>query len=156
VHYIAPHACGWLLKDWLGWCDQAELIRIPEQREFDGRVFPLVWAPSAGSPLATSFPAFVEWLQAHDSEINEQVRVHGAVLFRGFPIATPEEFAAMLEDGLRIENLPYVGGAAVRTSIVRDRVFTSNESPPSEPIPYHRRCRIACVLARGEATCQAQ
>lgn len=32
--------------------------------------------------------------------------------------------------------MPYVGGAAVRTPVT-PRVFTSNESPPSEKIPFH-------------------
>eukprot|EP01035_Chromulina_nebulosa_P021995 gene21995-28472_t len=32
--------------------------------------------------------------------------------------------------------MDYVGGAAVRTQIT-DRVFTANESPPSEIIPFH-------------------
>ena len=32
--------------------------------------------------------------------------------------------------------MPYVGGAAVRTAVT-PRVFTSNESPPSEKIPFH-------------------
>merc|ERR1719183_577274 len=38
---------------------------------------------------------------------------------------------------LELQNMPYVGGAAVRRNVVADRVFTSNESPPSEPIPFH-------------------
>jgi hypothetical protein len=32
--------------------------------------------------------------------------------------------------------MAYIGGAAVRTQIT-SRVFTSNESPPSEKIPFH-------------------
>lgn len=35
-----------------------------------------------------------------------------------------------------VEPLPYVGGAAPRTNVHKG-VFTSNESPPSEPIPFH-------------------
>ena len=32
--------------------------------------------------------------------------------------------------------MPYMGGAAVRTQLT-ERVFTANESPSSEPIPFH-------------------
>jgi alpha-ketoglutarate-dependent taurine dioxygenase len=32
--------------------------------------------------------------------------------------------------------MEYIGGAAVRTQLT-DRVFTANESPPSEKIPFH-------------------
>lgn len=34
------------------------------------------------------------------------------------------------------DSLPYVGGAAVRYQLA-ERVFTTNESPPSEKIPFH-------------------
>lgn len=34
------------------------------------------------------------------------------------------------------DELPYVGGAAPRTSVV-GRVFTANESPPDQKIPFH-------------------
>ena len=58
------------------------------------------------------------------------------MLFRGFKVDTPQQFAdAVIATGT--PSLPYVGGEAVRTSIVGDRVFTANESPPSEPIPFH-------------------
>ena len=125
---------------------QAQLISIPEQRIVDGRPFPLVLAPADGSDTATSMPAFLSWLKAHAGEVDDWVRDHGAVLFRGFPLATPEDFAALIDEGLGVENMPYVGGAAVRTSVVGDRVFTANESPPSEPIPFHRTSRLT---ARG-------
>ncbi|PQM33854.1 clavaminate synthase-like protein [Prunus yedoensis var. nudiflora] len=34
------------------------------------------------------------------------------------------------------EEFPYVGGAAPRTNVV-GRVFTANESPPDQKIPFH-------------------
>ena len=42
---------------------------------------------------------------------------------------------------------PYVGGAAVRHVVVGD-VFTSNESPPDQSIPFHHG---ACRLRRPRA-----
>ncbi|CAE7190995.1 unnamed protein product [Symbiodinium pilosum] len=35
------------------------------------------------------------------------------------------------------EGYDYVGGAAPRTEVVKGVVFTSNESPPDQPIPFH-------------------
>ena len=33
--------------------------------------------------------------------------------------------------------MPYIGGAAPRSDVLKGRVLTTNESPPSEPIPFH-------------------
>ena len=68
---------------------------------------------------------------------------YGAVLFSGFQIQTGEEWASILyKTGLQEMN--YIGGAAVRNLIVGNeqrmtnpQVLTTNESPPSEPIPFH-------------------
>ena len=51
-------------------------------------------------------------------------------------ITRSEQFAEVA-DALNLKKFPYVGGAAPRTNVVRDVVFTTNESPPSEPIPFH-------------------
>jgi hypothetical protein len=60
----------------------------------------------------------------------------GGVLFRGFDvIKSPVEFNDLVES-LGVDPLPYVGGAAPR-KVVHKGVFTSNESPPSEKIPFH-------------------
>jgi hypothetical protein len=60
---------------------------------------------------------------------------HGAVLFRGFPITSPDKLNQFVES-FGFDNFPYVGGAAVRRQLA-PRVFTTNESPPSEKIPFH-------------------
>ncbi|KAI4965069.1 hypothetical protein ZWY2020_057561 [Hordeum vulgare] len=59
----------------------------------------------------------------------------GAVLLRGFPARTAADFDAAVE-AFGYEELPYVGGAAPRTNVV-GRVFTANESPPDQKIPFH-------------------
>ena len=45
------------------------------------------------------------------------------------------DFAAVFE-GLELSPFPYVGGAAPRNKVVRDTVYTTNELPPSKPIPF--------------------
>lgn len=64
-------------------------------------------------------------------------------MFKGFEIISGEEWASVIyASGLKEMN--YVGGAAVRKLIVgtegkleNPQVLTTNESPPSEPIPFH-------------------
>jgi len=68
---------------------------------------------------------------------------YGTVMFKGFDIQNGEEWASVLYNtGLKEMN--YVGGAAVRKLIVGTegkvtniQVLTTNESPPSQPIPFH-------------------
>jgi hypothetical protein len=68
---------------------------------------------------------------------------YGAVMFKGFEIVSGEEWASVLfQSGMK--EMQYVGGAAVRKLIVgtegrleNPQVLTTNESPPSEPIPFH-------------------
>ena len=94
--------------------DGVAAVSIPEQQEKEGRPFPLVLSPTEESkvsvgaltarnthrrkgikkganfsllpsvPQIDSPDAFVAWTKAHQSDIEELVRVHGAVLFRGF------------------------------------------------------------------------
>nr|WOJ38331.1 xylose reductase [Schizochytrium sp.] len=98
----------------------------------DGKVFPLTLGPA--SEASKSKPA--ETIAAQRDLVRELARQHGAVLLRGFAIEKPEDFGEVVQS-LDLENMPYVGGAAVRRNIVGDYVFTANESPPSEPIPFH-------------------
>ena len=60
---------------------------------------------------------------------------HGAVLFRGFPTTTAENFDHFVKS-FKFGAFPYIGGAAPRTLITGD-VFTTNESPPDKLIPFH-------------------
>ena len=66
----------------------------------------------------------------------DMVDSRGTVVLRGTSIENPEELTS-LADAFHLKHKPYVGGAAVRNIIVAPRVFTTNESPPQEPIPFH-------------------
>ena len=105
-------------------------ISVEGTKEVKGKAFPLSLGPDkAGVSLN-------EWVANNRKTVYTLCMEHGAILFRGFSVENPEAFAEVV-DGLHLENMPYVGGAAVRTNVVGDKVFTSNESPPSEPIPFH-------------------
>lgn len=63
---------------------------------------------------------------------------HKALLFPGaFDVESFGHFVANLE----LEHYPYIGVAAPRTVIPtaagKDIIFTANESPPDQPIPFH-------------------
>jgi D-xylose reductase len=110
---------------------EPKILSIPEQVEVDGRPFPLAYEPGD-----LGADGLRDWIVSNRDALLTQVREHGAVLFRGFNVESPEAFDEAVQ-ALHLENMPYVGGAAVRTNVVADRVFTANESPPSEPIPFH-------------------
>jgi hypothetical protein len=99
----------------------------------DGTPFPLVLSPK--SDCLTTLSDTVAFLEQHRDELLSRLLHSGAVLFRGFPI--PDDMA--FDTFARAFNwtpLPYVGGAAPRRQVT-SIVFTSNESPPSQPIPFH-------------------
>lgn len=109
-------------------------ISIEEQKSFDGVEFPLVLAPE--DEATASADRLARWIEDNADALRAQMITHGAILFRGFGLGSPDDFEAML-DAARFENMPYIGGAAPRTQVTQSRILTANESPPSEPIPFH-------------------
>jgi len=76
---------------------------------------PVVFSPG---PACAGLADMTTWLSANRSKVFEAAKEHGAVLFRGFNVAKPEEFAEIMEGSLALPLFPYVGGAAVRTRYV--------------------------------------
>jgi len=110
-------------------------IRVDGQKiNDDGSVFPYALGPANAEK--SGIDDLCEWTRQNRHEISRRLLKHGAILVRGFDADKPEKFAAWI-DSVGVNNMPYIGGAAVRTNIVGDVVFTANESPPSEPIPFH-------------------
>lgn len=110
------------------------------QRTQQGKPFPLVLSPVHEG---TNFVQLQEYFMANNEKILKAASEYGAVMFSGFEVKTGEEWASVLfKSGIKQMN--YVGGAAVRNLIVGSdqrmndvQVLTTNESPPSEPIPFH-------------------
>jgi alpha-ketoglutarate-dependent taurine dioxygenase len=81
--------------------------------------------------------ATAAWITAHRDELDAAAHTVGAILFRGFPVHTPEDFDAFVaafgwpsfayEDSL---------SNAVRVNKT-PRVFTANEAPPTVAIYLH-------------------
>lgn len=107
-------------------------ISISEQKAFDNKSFPLVLTPPDD---VNSMKRTLEYLKNNMNSIMDKLLQHGAILFRNFPVENPSDFNDFaLSFGWN--DLPYIGGAAVRRNIV-GVVFTSNESPPDQQIPFH-------------------
>jgi hypothetical protein len=113
-----------------------QCISLPTQKQFNGHPFPLILSPMENQ--LSTLDALQTYLETHASTFKRLMRFHGAILFYGFtPLTTgsAREFNDVVE-ALGMLPLPYVGGAAPRTQVHKG-VFTSNESPPSEKIPFH-------------------
>jgi alpha-ketoglutarate-dependent taurine dioxygenase len=88
----------------------------------------LVARPKAGARL----PAFV----SGERPIIEQLLLeHGAVLFRGWGVDTPEAFREVV-DAMEAETLKYVYRSTPRTEIAAG-IYTATEYPPRATIPLH-------------------
>jgi len=116
-----------------------EETRIAQQNWVEGIPFPrvLVAGPAFSQTCSTQPPAQAvgEAIRRHREWVESLLHFSGAVLFRGFPIHSAQDFNEFVV-AFGYEELPYVGGAAPRTN-VSGRVFTANESPPDQPIPFH-------------------
>ncbi|KAJ4833353.1 hypothetical protein Tsubulata_002597 [Turnera subulata] len=107
-------------------------IQIPQQKHYDSLPFPSVLSPSVPSP---SLSLFIDSIKTHKPFLESLLHKTGAVIFRGFPVATASEFNDVVE-AFGYEEMPYIDGAAPRTQVV-GRVYTANESPPEKLVPFH-------------------
>ena len=110
-----------------------QTLSIPEQRQVGGVDFPRVVAPAEPD---VGLDAALAWLQAHGDDLRAQLLESGAILLRGFPLRGAQDFDAVVQ-AAGFLGMPYIGGAAPRSDVHEGRVLTTNESPPSEPIPFH-------------------
>lgn len=108
-------------------------ITIAEQKYFNGRPFPLVLSPN--SVGAINLEEFSNWFKENRKHISRLLFEHKVILFRNFPVKSAENLDSVIQAS-GIKGMDYVGGAAVRTQLT-SRVFTANESPSTENIPFH-------------------
>lgn len=110
-------------------------LEIAGQRQDDGSaVFPLVLICS--TPDAT-LEETVEWIQQTRNAHTQSATLHGAVLFRGFPVKTDLDFDRFIT-AFDYPNFTYEDSLsnAVRKNRT-DRVFTANEAPADVNICLH-------------------
>jgi alpha-ketoglutarate-dependent taurine dioxygenase len=95
---------------------------------------PLVLRPRADVDL-------VAWAAANTAQVERALLEHGALLFRGFPVPSPdvfERFALVFVPEL----LDYVEGSSPRT-VLGDGLYTSTEYPPDQLISLHSELSYA-------------
>ncbi|XP_065615634.1 clavaminate synthase-like protein At3g21360 [Quercus suber] len=110
--------------------------QIPHQKLFNGIQFPLVLSPNPKSQTPpSSLSLFTQAIKTEKTFLDSVLHKSGAVLLRGFPVNTASDFNDVVE-AFGFEELPYVGGAAPRSNVV-GRVFTTNDSPPDQKVPFH-------------------
>ncbi|KAF5194652.1 Clavaminate synthase-like protein [Thalictrum thalictroides] len=113
--------------------DALMVIQLPYQKIFNGNNFPSILSPKLYDQF--NLFKFTQTIREQKLYIESLVNSSGALLLRGFPVKTASDFNQVVE-AFGYEELPYVGGAAPRTNVV-GRVFTANESPPDQKIPFH-------------------
>jgi alpha-ketoglutarate-dependent taurine dioxygenase/acyl carrier protein len=82
-----------------------------------------------------SIEAAADWLRAHQDDIRAVLTTDGALMIRGLPVASVEDFA-IARDGLLAERVPYREKATPRSQYA-DGVFSSTDLPASQPIEQH-------------------
>ncbi|MBC53024.1 MAG: SyrP protein [Gammaproteobacteria bacterium] len=109
--------------------------------------FPRVYLMPAGS--RAEMPAVASWVQQHLETLQRELAEHGAILFRGFPLVSDQDFDAFIQFfGLR--NFTYTDSLsnAVRRNRT-ERVFTANEAPPDIAIYLHHEMAQTPVYPSG-------
>jgi alpha-ketoglutarate-dependent taurine dioxygenase len=109
-------------------------IEVAGQQQHGGEPFPLALeCQEAGLDR----DAAAAWVAARREELLTAAAKHGAVLFRGFPLTTPEDFDAFVA-AFELANFPYDESLSNAVRINKTpRVFTANEAPPSVTIFLH-------------------
>jgi hypothetical protein len=107
---------------------------IPGQQHYDGADFPLVLSCTAAQ---ATLEQAVAWVAQRRDELLAQSAAHGAILFRGFPLATAEDFDRFVA-AFGLTNFPYDQSLSNAVRVNRTpRVFTANEAPASVTIFLH-------------------
>lgn len=106
---------------------------VAGQQQHYGVAFPLALACRAPVGLNEA----CQWISAHAASLIEKAAEHGAVLFRGFPVNSAEEFDQFV-GAFDLPNFPYSESLSNAVRVNRTpRVFTANEAPPTVSIFFH-------------------
>lgn len=80
---------------------------------------------------------FLYTIRENKQIIAQALLKHGALLFRGFPVANAKDFSSTIESLDFGKFVNYIGGDSPRDK-VENGVYTSTEAPPSFHIPLHQ------------------
>ncbi len=109
-------------------------IELAAQQTHGDRPFPLVLQSSGALADVASAGA---WVAPRRDALLAAAGEHGAILFRGFPLRTAEDFDAFVA-AFELPNFPYDESLSNAVRVNRTaRVFTANEAPSSVSILLH-------------------
>jgi len=97
-----------------------------------GETLPLVVTPRE---RASTLDDFAAWLEAHRTFVERLLLAHGALLFRGFPVRSVEDFGAVTRAAS--ERIIEYSERSSPRSQVADKVYTSTDYPASRRIFPH-------------------
>jgi hypothetical protein len=104
------------------------------QQMHRGEPFPLVLECNTPS---VSLEGIEQWLARESESLCGQARRHGALLFRGFPLRTAEDFDRFVA-AFGLPAFTYEDSLSNAVRVQRTpRVFTANEAPPTVQIFFH-------------------
>ena len=108
--------------------------RVRLSEPFPGN--PPLWIEPVDADLRNDPAAAGRWMSGHHEAIEQALLGFGAIVWRGFAVASSEQFAGLLE---RFEPFAqgYAGGTSDR-KVVTGNVMEATRTPPEVTIPLHQ------------------
>ncbi|MFD1436729.1 TauD/TfdA family dioxygenase [Kroppenstedtia eburnea] len=107
--------------------DQQEMIQIGNL--FDTGQLPMLVTPRVPDVDLT------EWVKSRRDFIEQKLRIHGGILFRGFDIHTEKDFQTFTDKNILVP-MQYKEGATPRSKVT-ENTYTSTEFPSDQHIALH-------------------
>lgn len=120
--------------------EQLECYYINEEQ------LPFVISPTGDM---TNLDHFKTWAEAYQEELRALMFSQGAILLRGFPINSAEDFGEVVKSVIGRELIEYIGEGSRKT--VAKGVYTSTEAPPEFKIPLHNE--LTCTINPVDYIC---
>lgn len=98
---------------------------------------------------SNKFSVFLEWLKSHQKELKELLQQNDSLIFKGFPIASGEEFRQAVTMVLGIEPMDYEGEGS--RDVVGNKVYTSTKAPLEYQISLHHE--LSCTQMPAKYIC---
>ena len=91
-------------------------IELEGARVFRGSKFPICLGPPKSERHVETLDDALSYVRANLDTINELLVKHGAVLFRGFPVESAQDFNEFIKS-FGWKDMPYLGGVATRSKV---------------------------------------
>lgn len=125
--------------------DSCIVTDAPEQRTFeDGLQIPFVLSPTTSHVAIDTLEKAVKFVQQNRTQIDQMLEERGAVLFRGFPLASPHDFNLFVQAFHGYTDLSYEKSMsfAVRTKFKdANRICTTNEGRSGGLVFHHEQAQ---------------